>query len=270
MASRNLVRLVDAQAAQRDKVRASVLRQVAELVRRWSDFTTPEQVRRLVDALARIVEPAQSRTASTTDAYLARVIGEMRGRATAPVGVRVDPARLRGGTSHRDVLARVPAEYRRHIADGLDEDTARDRAVRRARLIVDDDLSLAAREASRQVYRRTPGVTGYRRVLHPELSAGGSCGLCVAASDRVYHKSDLMPLHTHCKCTTMPIIGANDPGRSLNRSELDELYRRAGGTSMEKLKRARYTVHEHGELGPVLREEGDHFRGPDEVASDAA
>lgn len=270
MASRNVVRLVDAQAAQRDRVRTTITNQVAKLVRGWTDFATPTQVRRLVDALVRIVEPAQQRTASTTDAYLARVIGELKGRPAAPVGVRVDPAKLRGRTSHREALERVAAEYRRHTANGLDEDTARDRAVNRARLIVDEDLSLASREASRQVFTRTPGVTGYRRVIRPELSAGGSCGLCVAASDRTYSRGDLMPLHDRCKCETLPIVGTNDPGRSLNETELAELYEQAGGNTAEKLKRARVVVHEHGELGPVLRKPGDHFRGPDEVADDTA
>lgn len=270
VASRNVVRLVDAQARQRDRVRDTVTAAVAELVAGWADFATPSQVRRLVDALVRLVEPAQSRTASTTSAYLARVIGELTGRPAAPVGVRIDPARLRGGTSHRDALERVAAEYRRHRADELDDQAARDRAVKRARLIVDEDLSLASREAARQVFTRTPGVTGYRRVIRPEKSAGGSCGLCVAASDRVYSRGDLLPLHALCKCEPLPIVGANDPGRSLNRDELDELYRRAGGNTAEKLKRARVTVHEHGELGPVLRDPGEHFRGPDEVAADTA
>jgi len=270
VASRNVVRLVDAQAAQRDRVRRTVTAAVANLVRGWADFASPAQVRRLVDALARLVEPAQARTASTTDAYLARVIGELRGRPAAPVGVRIDPNRLRGETPHREVLERVAAEYRRHRADGLDDDAARARAVNRARLIVDEDLSLAAREAARQVYTRTPGVTGYRRVIRPELSAGGTCGLCVAASDRTYARGDLLPLHARCKCETLPIVGANDPGRSLNADELAELYRQAGGTTMEKLKRARVVVREHGELGPVLRAPGEHFRGPDEVAADAA
>lgn len=270
MASRNLVRLVDAQAAQRDRVRRIVSDSVADVVRGWSDFAAPAQVRRLVDALVRLVEPAQARTASTTDAYLARVIGELKGRPAVPVGVRIDPARLRGGTSHREVLERVAAEYRRHRADGLGDDTARDRAVNRARLIVDEDLSLAAREASRQVFTRTSGVTGYRRVIRPELSAGGACGLCVTASDRKYSRGDLLPLHGRCKCEVLPIVGANDPGRTLNSDELDALYHQASGNTMEKLKRTRVVVHEHGELGPVLRAPGEHFRGPDEVASDAA
>lgn len=264
------MRLVDAQAHQRDRVRDTVTNAVAELVFGWADFAAPMQVRRLIDALVRLVEPAQARTASTTDAYLARVIGELRGRPAAPVGVRVDPARLRGGTSHRKVLERIAAEYRRHVANGLDDGAARDRAVNRARLIVDEDLSLASREAARQVFTRTPGVTGYRRVIRPELSAGGACGLCVVASDRKYSRGDLLPLHGRCKCEVLPIVGANDPGRSLNEAELAELYRQADGTSAEKLKRSRVTVHEHGELGPVLREPGEHFRGPDDIDADTA
>lgn len=265
--ARDLVRLVDAQAAQRDRVRESVLASARKAFRGWRDFYTPRQVARFIDALVRIIEPGQQRTASTTDAYLARVLADMRGRPVAPVGVRVDPAKLRGGTDHRDVLERVAAEYRRRVAEGLNDAAARQRAERRLEVIVTDDLALAEREATRQVYTKTPGVTGYRRVIHPERSRGGTCGLCAVASDQIYRTGTLLPLHGGCQCTTLPIIGAKDPGRSLNRDELDALYEQAGGTSMEKLKRTRVVVHEHGELGPVLRESGQHFKGPEEVAA---
>lgn len=263
------MRLVDAQARQRQRIHTSTAEAVAKLVLGWSDFYTPAMVRRLLDQLIRLIEPAQERTASTTDAYLARAIAELRGRPVAPVGVRLDVAKLRG-LDHRETLERIAAEYRYQRSEGLDDGDARQRAQRRARLIVDEDLSLAARETTRQVYSRTKGITAYRRVIRPERSAGGTCGLCVAASDQRYKTDQLLPIHALCKCETLPIIGSLDPGRSLNRDELDELYKRAGGTASEALKRTRYQVNEHGELGPVLGEPGQNFRGPSEVAADTA
>lgn len=270
MARRDLVRLVDAQAAHRDRIRDRLAEAIARLVLSWTGFYFAEDVAALVTALARLIEPAQRQTASATDAYLARAIGELRGRPAAPIGVRVDPDRLRQTTTHRDALERVAAEYRRHVANGLDDGSARRRAAERAKLLADDDLSLAAREVSRQAFTRTNGVTGYRRIIRPELSNGGTCGLCVAASDRLYGRGDLLPIHARCNCTVLPVLGAVDPGKGLNDDELAELYRRAGGNTVAQLKRARVTVREHGELGPVLREPGDHFRGPDEVAADEA
>ena len=37
-------------------------------------------------------------------------------------------------------------------------------------------------------------IRAYRRVIHPELSKGGTCGLCIAASDRIYFVDDLLAL----------------------------------------------------------------------------
>lgn len=95
------------------------------------------------------------------------------------------------------------------------------------------------------------GVKQYRRVIHPELSRTGTCGLCVAASTRVYRMRDLLPLHGGCNCTISP-IGAKDPGLDLTADDLRALYRKAGGTSAARLRRTRYRVERHGELGPTL------------------
>ena len=43
-----------------------------------------------------------------------------------------------------------------------------------------------------------------------------------------------------------------DPADELNAVDLSQLYRDSGGTSGAHLKRTRYQVDEHGELGPVL------------------
>ena len=108
-------------------------------------------------------------------------------------------------------------------------------------------------------------------ILRPELAKTGSCGLCIAASDRVYNKASLMPMHGGCNCDVLPIIGAaggtGDPGNSLNNLDLAAVYAEAGNSSDSwDLKRARFEVNEHGELGPVLTVEGHTFTGPDDLA----
>lgn len=263
----DVARLVDAQSAQRDKLRDALAVAVAKLVMGWPDFYSAEMVAKFLTAFAKLVEPAQARAAATTDAYLSRAIGDLRGKPTPPVGVRIDPTQLRG-TNHLSVLERVAEEYRYQRSAGLDDTAARERSVQRAQAIADDDVTLASREATRQVFTRTPGVSGYRRVIHPELSREGTCGLCVAASDRVYHRGDLMPIHTHCRCEPMPIIGTADPGHSLNQTELAALYARSGSTSAADLSRVR--VRNHGELGPVLTEDDEHFTGPAAATARAA
>ncbi|WP_204374536.1 hypothetical protein [Leucobacter musarum] len=99
-------------------------------------------------------------------------------------------------------------------------------------------------------------VIGWRRVIRPELSRHGTCGLCVVAATQWYTRGDLQAIHHLCKCATLPVTKSMDPGLRWNaedlRRNLDEIYGAGGGTSGKKLKRIRVAVREHGELGPML------------------
>lgn len=161
------------------------------------------------------------------------------------------------------IYGRAAAVYRVSVTQGADHSTANAAAVQRISDITDSNVMLAQRLAEQQTLRtaqaRDGRVTGYRRVIHPELSKGGVCGLCVAASDRVYHIEDLKPIHVRCKCGVVPIVGDSDVGHQLNRSDLSMLYTEAGKlhglgytTEGAHLKRTRYDVVHHAELGPVL------------------
>jgi hypothetical protein len=154
------------------------------------------------------------------------------------------------------IYTRAAAVYRVRVAQGDDPATANAAAQQRITDITDGNLMLAQRLAEQQTLRtaqaRDPKVIGYRRVIHPELSKGGVCGLCVAASDRVYHVEDLKPIHVRCKCGVVPVTDAHDPGLHLNRSDLRGLYTDSGSTAGANLKRTRYDVVHHAELGPVL------------------
>ena len=100
-------------------------------------------------------------------------------------------------------------------------------------------------------------VIGFRRVIRPELSKHGSCGLCVVAATNWYTIEHLKPIHHLCKCVTVPVTKDEDPGFRWNqedlRRNLDAIYGAAGGTtSGDKLKRIRVKITEHGELGSML------------------
>lgn len=100
-------------------------------------------------------------------------------------------------------------------------------------------------------------VIGYRRVIRPELSVTGTCGLCVVAATNWYTVDELKPIHHLCKCVTIPVVSGEDPGFGWNqedlRRNLDQIYGAAGGTTSGKyLKRLRVKITEHGELGPIL------------------
>lgn len=102
------------------------------------------------------------------------------------------------------------------------------------------------------------GVATYRRIIHPELSTTGTCGLCIAAADRYYSTKTLMPLHDRCKCTVAPVLEGKggDPGLNLTTQDLKALYKAAGSTKAADLKAVRVTTVEHGELGPILTQTG--------------
>ena len=159
-------------------------------------------------------------------------------------------------------------QFRVEYSRSQDEQRARAASLLRAEQLADMDLALAQREAARNHATAAPGVIGYRRVIHPELSKyGQTCGLCLAASDRLYTTSELMPLHNGCNCTVAEVTSREDVGVELNGLSLQDLYDAARGTGRQGLQRIRYRVESHGELGPVLVNAEHEFRGPDEVAA---
>ncbi|MGK5677509.1 hypothetical protein [Actinoplanes sp. URMC 104] len=161
---------------------------------------------------------------------------------------------------------RVADNFRYQVTvRGDTEDKAQQKALVRLAAVAETDVTLAVREQ----YRHSMGqvtATGWRRVLHPELSETGPCGLCIVAANRVYKVADLMPLHNACRCEVLPIIGNLDPGFTLNSNDLSNLYKAAGGTARDALKRVRVVLAEHGELGPILVNGDQKYRDPIAVA----
>lgn len=157
------------------------------------------------------------------------------------------------------------------VAAGLDPDAETDAA--------DADFeafqaSLAAPDAPLEPpgARQRVRVVGYRRVLHPELSKTGVCGLCLVAADRRYAVAELMPIHALCKCEVAPVVEAGgaveDPGKALNRADLDRVYSAGGGTDAALLKRVRIRIDEHGELGEVIAPASQRTRTPRQARLD--
>lgn len=243
----------------------------------WLAFTawySTTAVTALGDEMAALSTAVQDVTAGMSTQYVAAVTSLATGRpATFP---RTPPRPVvRNGMDLR-VVHRRPAEtYRKAIATGADERDARVRAAVRATGLLRSDTALAERAAAHLQLERM-GITQFRRVVHPELSESGSCGLCIAAADNVYSTGDLMPIHPpHCKCTVMPIVGEWDPGAQVNENDLasyaavgglaDSTGPR-GGTTRADLSNVRVMVDSHGEFGPYLRNADHLFRGPGSVA----
>lgn len=242
--------LVDRHAVGRRRLREQLLALVERYLRSLAnDDFYGDSAPLVAQSLASSVRTAQAATADLTWAYLDAALQE--------AGERPSPGRMRladrpRGVDPARVWDRPLKTYRLAIASGESAEYALAQAVERALSVADDDLTLAVRQAAAQHSVKTPWVTGQRRVIHPELSEGGTCGLCIAASDRIYRPGKLLPIHDRCKCTVAEITKSADPGNSLNNLSLGDLYEAAGSTAAEALKGTRWKVTEHGELGPVL------------------
>lgn len=239
-------------------IRESIAATVWELVRRVfagvTDPRDPEQIDAVSDETYRLVRTGQEATAAATATYLRGVLDQLTDRA-APVpsgAVALDPS-LRGLDNPASAYHRAFEQWRYARSIDVPEPEARARGEQRLEHQVDMDLTMAMRESARTVLVDADDVIGYRRILHPELSRGGSCGLCVVAADRLYHKAELLPIHARCACTIAPVTDAYDPGDELNAIDLERIYGAAGSNRRNELKRVRVTVEQHGELGPQLR-----------------
>ena len=175
-----------------------------------------------------------------------------------------------------EVYGRIAEQYRYQVAaEGKPEAKARQRALVRIEAAAATDVTAAVREQWRASMERLEAAR-YRRILHPEMSESGPCGLCVVAADRTYRVKDLQPIHKRCVCEVLPVIGDMDPGIQLNYDDLDRVYQAAGGTGGDVikngrrhslgLKNLRVALTENAELGPYLVDADQHHRGPVEVA----
>ncbi len=227
----------------------------------WGDFSDAR------DDAARLAVAAKSAS------YVASATSRMRLQSRshlqsvfAALGERPELAKIvdpypRSGVSALEVYERPGKQFLWELSRGATVDEARGAAEQRLRQLAEDDVLLADRDESQRVFDGNKRkVLGYRRVIHPELSTSGTCGLCLVASQRFYAVEDLLPLHDRCNCTVMPIVKGDDPGFRLNDDDLKTLYAAAGSTSAADLLNTRISIREHGELGPVLVKQGDSFR----------
>lgn len=217
-----------------DTMRASLLEELArfvravlQLVRDSGEEAVPDAVEQIVDA----VEAGRREMSDLTEVYVETVLAiDGKTGTEEPVG-----------TGDHDTLIEQWTDLVDRYVREADEDV-----IAEAERILADDIEDAHRTSI-----DTPTAIGYRRVIHPELSAGGTCGLCVAASHRFYHVRDLDPIHDRCKCTVLPVTEDADPGKDLNDADLQDVYRAAGTTDGPTLKQARFRVDEDGDLVTV-------------------
>lgn len=235
------------------------------------DFYSPREADEAAEAAAGASDVATAIAAGLMAQYLVSVLSTMTGEDLVTPSILLPPIRF--GVDLRRVYQRPIKLFRRKVAEGTPPAEAYAQAMRYAEVLTETNNSLASRDMAAEVLDRLGdevGVTGYRRVIRPELSRTGTCGLCIVASDQVYRRRDLLPLHARCNCTVLPIVGQaggpGDPGNSFNNLDLATLYAAADGSSHGwDLKKLRVQVHEHGELGPSLAAHGQKFTDWDDI-----
>lgn len=245
---------------------------VAALLRLWRSFSgyyAGDDVARFGQQAATLVEAAQKATGQITEQHLRQQFQRMD--APLPRGTIVDlPSSLRIGADTADVYQRPARTVRYLESTGVEQADAVEQATQRLETLARTDMQLAKTTAAQQVmYAADPDTRGYRRVIHPEVS-GHVCGLCIVASDRVYHRENLLPIHPGCHCTVLPIVGSKDPGHSLNGDDLSRIYEAAGSNKAADLRKTQIAIHTNGELGDVLTPAGQPPRTPKQSDADSA
>jgi hypothetical protein len=257
-----VARLVNADAVAQDRIQAQGSAQVAAALSGVQDWADHGSITTAATEAGAVARSTSRLSAASADAYMTRILGATIGGSPRPAGVISinDPLRV-GVRDWSSVYGRVADTVRLQVARGADLDQAVTMGLQRADTMVRWDSGLARREQWRQSLAANPQAIGWRRVIHPELSREGTCGLCIAAADRIYSIETLAPLHGRCHCTVAPVTRTADPGGTLNDEDLKRVYESASSTYAADLKRVRYNVQQHGELGPVLTDRAHDFRG---------
>lgn len=211
------------------------------------DWDDPAQTLLAAGVAMSAAEAVRSTNAGLMSEFLA-VVGDLFG-LTRLRPLRVVPEYPRDADPF-DVYSRPVFTYREAITAGEPPAVAEEEAQHRAEVISLTDAQLVRREAAARTLEEA-GVTKYRRIIRPELSATGTCGLCIAAATRVYKVSQLLPIHSRCKCTVLPILDGLDPG-DINAADLEQIYATIPATKRGELSRFRYQVTDDSEIGPAL------------------
>ncbi|MFF1633965.1 hypothetical protein [Leifsonia sp. NPDC058248] len=225
---------------------------VGDLVaRQWADLGAYNEadVPRFLERAVPIVTAGQARAVALTSAYLARKLGQ------APVGLDVQAAQganVRNGVAPGAVYRRPFVKVWTALADGDDWEDAVTMGGNVAQSSSLMDIALAARTALTLFGRQSGGeIVAWRRVAEP-----GCCDFCQSIDGAYTGPDEPQPLHNRCGCTADPVVRQST-------AEENSTFLTPGRTFGDA------SIHEHGELGPVIGQKGDHFTGPSEIPAAA-
>ncbi len=249
---------VDKHAAQRQTLTLELLKLLLGLWGGFKDYDDPLMVHAKAARSASLLDVALSRIRRSARSYGTIILRDNDAMPRSLAGqLDLYP---RSDATMTSVYSRPARDYGRAIRDGKSPAEALEDARDRLREIAEADAAAAERDELNAIWRMSSKVTGWRRIIHPERSASGTCGLCVVAATRLYSTDELRALHGGCKCTELPVFAGSDPGLKLTEDDLKTIYAGAGSTGADDLRRTRISIREHGELGPILIKDGDAWR----------
>lgn len=192
----------------------------------WSDAAADE----FLDRVVPLVLAGQRQTATMTAAYVGQATGSPIQRLDVDAFIG---AAVRNGADPIEVYSRAVREARVVYNRSDLVELAVNRGLQQLLGTVQTDLQLAATHTARATMTGA-GVDVYRRATR-----AAACPLCVAASDRVYSTSELLPIHRGCHCAILP------------GDRLPKGLRRDGNQSDPTDGRG-LVIDDNGEIGPVL------------------
>lgn len=226
----------------------------------WDDQLVQSNAQRS----ATLVMSALKRARTNQRSVLTSVLRDLNALPKSLPSSSTDYVRL--GVDPVEVYTRPAKQYQYAFSQGKSFDESRQVAHTRVTSLASTDVVKAQMLESRDVFKASPKVIGSRRIIHPELAKDHlSCGLCVVAATRFYKVDELQPIHDRCNCGVLPITASDDPGLKLNDADLKAMYKAAGSTSAADLLNTRISIHQNGELGPILTRKGDSFRSPSDL-----
>lgn len=219
----------------------------------WTAFggITDQAMADFVGAALPIMSTSIDASIKLSDAHLAQYLGAATGDSFDTTGIGIDDVVYRGGTDIAKVYERPTRAARQAIAQGKSYAQAMQVGRSRAMQTADTDVMQAARNSAIQIMKTVPRIQGYRRI--PD---GNACEYCQIAATQRYRVGELMPVHSHCHCSTVPIIGTKDPGRIIDR-EAHQKLKDSGAIDQKNYERK---IRETPELVDKYRATAQHWR----------
>jgi hypothetical protein len=249
------IRLTDSYMGTTGRIRATVLKQVEALWLASPDYRDGD-VERLLPRLVPMVQAGQLQLANLTSVYLAQLATLLRDVPYAPARLDREALTDLRGVPDAEVLRRPAVTLYTQLAAGKPMGEALTIATRRLVSITGTQLQLA-KTTQAQASLKASGATYFRRVL----SGSENCKICVLASTQRYSVIDKSAVHPGCDCGVAELSAKEGRDKTIDPALLKsfaELEKTDGTLDPKDL----ITIHEHGELGPVLTWRKHAFTGP--------